>query len=212
MIGDNLRSCFAPWSSARCDDNLAFLGELDLPLGAVPCYLARGLGDRRIFERLDVLLRGENRGRRGVVFDAGDSGLSFLAAHVVVPIGKYLDVEGDRALHLDAISVTFDRLRRLASANGSVELICHSEKAATLIVPGRDSLPLIGAVQITIFRRLVHAHRRGAPGVPTSELLEGSKARSPQNAFTPERWAQINGVYIAKVGKRSGWRLVVETA
>ena len=42
--------------------------------------------------------------------------------------------------------------------------------------------------------------------------MDGTSARSPQNAFTPERWAQINGVYIEKVGKRSGWRLIVEPA
>ena len=124
-IADNLRPCFARWSFARSDENLAFLGELNLPLGGVPCYLARGLEDRRVFERLDVRLRGENSGRRGIVLDAGDSGLSFIAAHVVLPIGKHLAVGGDLALDLDAISVAFDRLRQLARADGSVDLIRH---------------------------------------------------------------------------------------
>ena len=35
-------------------------------------------------------LRGENSAQRGIVLDAGDSGLSFLAAHVVLPIGRHL--------------------------------------------------------------------------------------------------------------------------
>jgi hypothetical protein len=143
------------------------------------------------------------------VLDAGDSGPSFLAAHVVLPIGKYLALGSDLALDLDAISLDFDRLRQLARADGSVDLIRHGEKAATLIVPGRTPLALMGN-QIGIFEKLVAAHRRGAPAVRTSELMDGTSARSPQNAFTKERWPQINGVYIAKVGERSGWRLVVE--
>ena len=97
---------------------LCSLASCDLPHGGVPCYLARGLEDRRVFERLDVRLRGENSGRRGIVLDAGDSGLSFLAAHVVLPLRKHLAAGGDRALDLDAIALAFDRLRQLARPTG----------------------------------------------------------------------------------------------
>lgn len=211
-IADNLRPCFNRWSFFRYDENLAFLGELNLPLGAVPCYLARGLEDRSVFDRLDVRLRGEHSGRRGIVLDAGDSGLSFLGSHVVLSIGTRLAAEEACTLDMEAIASAFDRLRQLASADGSVDFIRHGDRAATLVVPGREPLQLMGANQVAIFEKLVSAHRRGAPTIRTSELMDGTGARSPQNAFTPERWVQINGVYIAKVGKRSGWRLVVEPA
>jgi hypothetical protein len=40
--------------------------------------------------------------------------------------------------------------------------------------------------------------------------MQGSSSRSPQNAFTPDRWAQIKDIYMEKVGGHSGWRLIVE--
>ena len=40
----------------------------------------------------------------------------------------------------------------------------------------------------------------------------GLKAGSPQNAFSASGGREINGIYIEKVGKRSGWRLIVEPA
>ena len=66
-IADNLRPCFACWSFARLEDHLAHLGELALSRVHVPCYLAGWLEHRAVFERVDIRLRGENNGRRGIV-------------------------------------------------------------------------------------------------------------------------------------------------
>jgi len=210
-IAENLRPDFARRAFVRLGDHLAYLGEANLVNDVVPCYLARGLGHMPVFERLDHRLRAENSGRRGIVLDAGRSGLSFLAAHVVIPFGDYLaPADSGHALDIDALSAAFERGRQLAGAAAAVELIRHGSQTATLRIPGKDALSLMGPKQINIFDRLVKAYRRNAEGVPTAELMEGSSSRSPQNAFTPEKWKAIEGRYIAKVGMRLGWRLVVE--
>ncbi|MTH96377.1 hypothetical protein [Roseibium sp. RKSG952] len=77
-------------------------------------------------------------------------------------------------------------------------------------IPGKDSLPLTGADQITLFARLVAAAKTGNPDVQVKELMDGLGSHSPHHAFRKETWDSIRDVYIAKGAKRGYWRLLVD--
>ena len=77
-------------------------------------------------------------------------------------------------------------------------------------IPGKTSLALTGADQITIFERLVAAEKAGSPDVQVKQLMNGLGSRSPQQAFRRETWDSIRDVYIAAGARRGYWRLSVD--
>ncbi len=87
-------------------------------------------------------------------------------------------------------------------------LVLALQQSATLHIPGRDPLSLVGNEQITIFERLVVAWNSGSPDKQVKELMAGFSSRSPQQAFRPQMWDSIRGVYIGKGVKNGYWRLV----
>jgi hypothetical protein len=85
----------------------------------------------------------------------------------------------------------------------------YGNQSATLYVPGKDPLSLIGANQIVLFERLLKAHLLGSPDVKASTLTENMDSRSPRQCFRTAMWRSILGVYIAKGAKHGYWRLAV---
>ena len=92
-----------------------------------------------------------------------------------------------------------------------VDLVKHSEKSATLYIPGKPPLMLVGEKQIAIFDVLVTAYQNGSPIVKTSDAMASSESFSPSTSFRKEQWATIKGVYLDLPPgvKRGAWMLLV---
>jgi hypothetical protein len=192
------------------DNDLTLLGSMLIDGGTVPVYFARRLGEQKVLNKLDLLLRGRNNSGFGIVLAAGDGLPSCLGPNVVVPLLPHLsDEENGPVLSRGGIEFAFRSGRSLAMGGSTPVVQRYSNQSATLYVPGKNPLSLVGANQIRLFERLVEAHLAGSPDVKASRLTEGAKSSSPQHCFRPDMWNSILGVYITKGIRHGYWRLMV---
>ena len=134
-----------------------------------------------------------------------------LGPNVVVPLLSNMSPEGgELALSRDGLELAFRSGRTLALGGSTPQVLKSGEQSATLHIPGRPSLAILGANQIKIFERLVAAHKAGSPDVKAIALTEGMDVQSPQQAFRKETWQSIVKVYIGKGAKHGFWRLIVD--
>lgn len=195
-------------SFARPVDGLVFLGNLPLDGGQVPCYFARGLGEPKRSNNLDIYLRGQSETGLGLILSAGREGPLCLGANVVVPLPDYLSSNPEGPLlAMEALAAAFRQNRHRARGGTVVELAEYGRQSATLYIPGKTPLDLTGEKQIKVMRQLVDAYRSGSPVVLTKDLLAGAGSRTPSQAFN--NWQGIEGLYVERVGKRGGWKLAV---
>lgn len=188
----------------RIDPCLVSLGAVEVEGQSLDCLLGRQLGVMKVAKRLDTHLRTERRA--GIVLNAGDGGPDYLGARLVVSLPDLLRVlPPDERLDGKSLLLAYRQTRLRAEGGTVVELREHSDDIATLLIPGKERLPLFGTNHLTIFRRLVEAHHEGRPAVRSRDLMEGMKAASPSQAF--QNWHEIEGIYILKVGLRDGWKL-----
>lgn len=200
-------------ASQILDQNLTLLGAMQIGSAEVPVYFARRLNDLKTVERLDLALRARNQAGVGIVLAASEEMPSHLGPNVVVPLLSNLSPEDEEfVLSRDGLELAFRNNFSLARGGATPQMLRSGKQSATLHVPGKDPLNLIGAEQITIFERLVAAHKAGSLDRQVKELMEGLGSRSPQQAFRPKTWESIVNVYISKGAKRGYWRLVVDAA
>jgi len=195
----------------RLDECLTYLGTLKLGAEHVPCYLARDLKNLKSAQRLDTLLRAQSDKGIGLILAAGREHPAFLGPNVVLPLADYLTNDSDMLLDTERLASAYQQGKRLASGGMVVDLVRNGDQSATLYIPGKPPLMLVGAKQIALFDTLVTAYRQGSPIVKTSELMQASESFTPSNAFRPEQWRAIKGVYLdlAPGVKRGAWMLLV---
>ncbi len=197
-------------TSLILDPNLTLLGAMQIAGAEVPVYFGRRLNDLKTVERLDLAMRARNQVGVGIVLAASAEMPSHLGPNVVVPLLSNLSsAEDEFVLARDGLELVFRNSFSLARGSASPQVLRSGRQSATLHVPGKDALNLVGADQITIFERLVAAQKTGSPNVQVKELMNGAGSRSPQQAFRKETWESILNVYIGKGDKRGYWRLVV---
>ncbi|EAQ47247.1 hypothetical protein MED193_18679 [Roseobacter sp. MED193] len=190
------------------DQDLILLGNMGTDGASTPVYFARRLGDPVIINKLDQLLRARNMSGIGVVLSSSPETLTCLGPNVVVPLLSHLEGEGtEQALSRDAVMQTFDTGRNFALGGSTVAVNKSGTQSASLCIPGKAPLAILGANQIRIFEKLVAAHLAGSPDVKTAELIEDTGVKSPQQAFKKPMWDSILDVYIAKGPTRGYWRL-----
>lgn len=198
-------------TSQILDPDLTLTGAMQINGADVPVYFARRLHDLKIVGKLDLALRARNKAGVGIVLAASPDMPSCLGPNIVVPLLSNLSPDDDAlVLSRDGLELAFRTNRSLARGGASPQVLRSGRQSATLHVPGKDAVNLVGADQITIFDRLVAAEKAGSPDVQVKELMEGLGSRSPQQAFRKDAWDSILDVYIAKGGKRGYWRLVVD--
>ena len=152
-------------------------------------------------------MRAQSEHGVGLVLAAGGNPPLCLGANVIVPLGQHIAPEGaEELVDVDSLARVFEQHRARALGGMVIELAKSSPHTATLYVPGNKPYAVMGANAILIFERLVEAVRKGSPAVPTKHLLDGLSYTSPRQAFRD--WEDIIDVYVAKVGKRGGWRLL----
>ncbi|SUZ33888.1 hypothetical protein ROE7235_03663 [Roseibaca ekhonensis] len=199
-------------ASQILDPDLTLLGAMQIGGAEVPVYFGRRLYDLKTLERLDLALRARNQAGVGIVLAASTEMPSHLGPNVVVPLLSNLSPEeAEIVLARDGLELAFRNNFSLARGGATPQVLRSGKQSATLHVPGKDALALVGADQITIFERLVAANKAGSPDKQVKELMDGLGSRSPQQAFRKAAWESILNNYISKGAKRGYWRLVVDT-
>lgn len=200
-------------ASQILDPDLTLTGAMQIDGAEVPVYVARRLDDLKTVGKLDLALRARNKAGVGIVLAASPELPSCLGPNVVVPLLTNVSSEDDEfVLSRDGLELAFRNSFSLARGGATPQVLRSGKQSASLHVPGKDPLNLLGGDQITIFERLVAAHKAGSPHVQVKELMDGLGSRSPQQAFRKEAWESILNVYISKGAKRGYWRLVVDAA
>lgn len=198
-------------ASLTLDPDLTLLGTMPINGADAPVYFARRLDDLKTVGRLDLALRGRKGTGVGIVLSASAEMPGCLGANVVVPLMSIVSSEDEEfMLSRNGIQLAHRNFYSLARGGAAPQVIRSGKHSATLHVPGKDPLNLIGGVQIAIFERLVNAHKEGTPDVQVKELMVGRGSLSPQQAFRKSDWKSILDVYISKGGKRGYWRLLAE--
>lgn len=193
------------------DPDLSLLGSMRIDGADVPIYFARRLHDLKTTSRLDQLMRARNAAGVGIVLSASTDGPGYLGPNLVVPVSGCMSHGADGLLlSRDALEIAYRTNRSLARGGATPQVLRSGTQSASLHIPGKTSLALTGADQITIFERLVAAEKAGSPDVQVKQLMDGLGSRSPQQAFRKETWDSIRDVYIGAGAKRGYWRLLVE--
>ncbi|HCP82358.1 MAG TPA: hypothetical protein DIT67_12535, partial [Octadecabacter sp.] len=192
------------------DQDLILLGDMGTDGTSIPVYFARRLGDSAVINKLDQILRARNTSGIGVVLSASPAIFTCLGPNVVVPILSHLEEESEeQVLSRGAVIQTLNTGRNLAMGGSAVSVLKSDAQSASLCIPGKPPLAILGANQIRIFECLAAAHQSGSPDVKTAVLIEDTGVQSPQQAFRKPMWDSILDVYIGKGPTRGYWRLVV---
>jgi hypothetical protein len=196
-------------TSQVLDADLTLLGSMQIDAAEVPVYFARRLEDGKTIGRLDLALRSRNKAGVGIVLAAGTDHPTCLGPNVVVPNLTNLSPDGEElVVARDGLDLAYRSNLSLARGGASPQVLRSGKQSATLHVPGKESVALVGADQIALFERLVAAAKAGSPDVQVKELMDGLGSRSPQQAFRADMWESRLNVYISKGAKRGYWRLV----
>lgn len=193
------------------DPDMSVLGSVRIDGADVPIYFARRLHDLKTVRRLDQIMRARNAAGVGIVLSASADGPGYLGPNLVVPVLSCLSSGTDDFLvSKDALELAYRTNRSRARGGATPQVLRSATQSATLHIPGKASLALTGADQITLFDRPVAAEKTGSPDVQVKQLMDGLGSRSPQQAFRKETWDSIRDVYISTGAKRGYWRLVVD--
>lgn len=212
IVMKRLKTQLASVSLTKLDDCLTCLGNIDLGAETVPCYIARDLKNSTTLQRLDILLRARSDKGIGLILSAGRDQPLCLGPNIITPAADHLAVvDSDGLLDIARLASVFTQGKTLARGGMVVDLVKHSDKSATLYIPGKPPLMLVGEKQIAIFDVLVTAYQKGSPIVKTSEAMASSESFSPSSAFRNDQWSSIKGVYLDLPPgvKRGAWMLLV---
>lgn len=191
------------------DPDLTMAGSMLIDGTETPVYFARHLDNVNVIGRLDLALRARHRAGAGIVLTSSMESPICLGPNVVVSLLSNISSESDgSAISRDGLELAYRSNASLARGGATPQVIRSGQQSATLHIPGRDPLSLVGNEQITIFERLVVAWNSGSPDKQVKELMAGFSSRSPQQAFRPQMWDSIRDVYISRGAKNGYWRLV----
>ncbi|MDV6034749.1 MAG: hypothetical protein F9B45_32585 [Phycisphaera sp. RhM] len=186
---------------------LFFIGSMSIDGKDVPCYLARGLSDKKWFVDAEVHLRMRSGAGPGIVFCGKDPNWNCIAANLIMTLPRAPDGSAGFACLDSSFVETFFRSNLgLALGGSTLTLVENADgESGTLYVPGKTELPLFSEQQVHCFRLLIDAKKKGLPGVKTRDLIAGSKSTGIQQMLGKKRWPVFQG-YIEDLGK-SWWGL-----
>lgn len=188
--------------------HLASLGIIDLAGARVPFYLVRGLDDTKVLDQLDIALRQKHKSGLGVVLSVSEHAPKYLGPNVVVNLASILSSAED-AIQIDEqeLRYQFDAGRTLVSGAQIAQVIRQHTHAGSLVLPGKDPLPLTTAYQLKLFERLVTAAQDGSSEVLTKVLMDGMISDHPKQLFSGPKWDTIWGNYLRHGSSKRYWRL-----
>lgn len=192
-----------PAGSLKRDNELMHLGTVTLGTESVPCYLAIGLDDPKVFQRVDNKVRSLNAGT-GIVMSPASSALGdFVGPHVVIPAASFL-VTGTDDIRYDLEQIENEfRTKRLLAASAQKPTLIMGPKghSCQLILPGNGTPFVVsGDKQIRIVQAMVKVHPNHTH---IKTVMDGTGYTSFQNAFPGKPWSD----YFEKAGAKGFWKL-----
>lgn len=101
----------------------------------------------------------------------------------------------------------FEANRTLATSAQVAQVVRHTPRSATLIIPGLEPLTLDGVGQIQLFESLVEAATDGTGQRLTKVLMDGMGSDNPRQLFSSGAWAKAHPTYIRHGSSNRYWRL-----
>ncbi len=189
------------------EKRLAHVGEIEIGDRWVPCYLARGLDDGRLYNRINRAIRQETSATTGVVFTALPSAADFVGPHVVIALSALLaDGAAERILPLD-LQVRFAAARAGAEAGSLVQFRMSGPSSGVLILPGRPPKTISGQERVSFVKALFDAHQAGVGPVHGQDVLRNLGSNHPSQLFRT-KWPELSDIYIRSAGTNL-WELCV---
>jgi hypothetical protein len=184
---------------------LFFIGSMSISGKLVPCYLARGLADKKWFVDAETRLRARSGVGPGIVFCGKDPGWKYIAANIIMTLSRAVDGSATFGRVDSEFVETFFRSNLGLALGGTTLHVAESEdgESGTLHVPGKPELPLFSEQQVRCFRILVNAKKKGLAGVKTRDLIAGTKSTGIQQMLGTKRWP-IFKEYLEDLGQ-SWW-------
>jgi hypothetical protein len=190
------------------NDFLVSLGPVGLGERKVPLYLARGLADLKARESVETALRSRHTAGPGLVLAVSDEPPQFLGPNVVIALRDLLLNDGSLGdLDREEMARRFEANRTLATSAQVAQVVRHTPRSGTLIIPGLEPLTLDGAGQIRLFERLVETATDGTGQRLTKVLMDGMGSDNPKQLFSPGAWAKAHPTYIRHGSSNRYWRL-----
>lgn len=184
------------------------LGPMALGERKVPLYLARRLADLKARESVETALRSRHTAGPGLVLAVSDEPPQFLGPNVVIALRDLLLNDGSLGdLDREEMARRFEANRTLATSAQVAQVVRHTPRSATLIIPGLEPLTLDGAGQIQLFESLVEAATDGTGQRLTKVLMDGMGSDNPRQLFSSGAWAKAHPTYIRHGSSNRYWRL-----
>ena len=176
------------------NDHLAHLGDIEIGGQRVPAYLARGLADDKVLEKVDREIRGQNSSTRGVIFVPVCARLPFLGAHIVLSIAELLPEVGGGIIDGSVIETRYIAGLSGAVAGATVELIKSGDGGATLYIPGKHPWPVVGEKRVEIIEKLLRCHLADQP-IKTGDLFKNTGSGHFGQAFRDD-WPSMKNTIV----------------
>lgn len=186
------------------NDHLAHLGDIEIGGQRVPAYLARGLADDKVLEKVDREIRGQNASTRGIIFVPVCARLPFLGAHVVLSISELLPEVGGGIIDGSVIETRYTAGLAGASAGATIELIKSGDGGATLYIPGKQPWPVVGEKRVQITETLVRCHLADQP-IKTGDLFKDTGSGHFSQAFGDD-WPIMKNTIVCSP-RRGFWQI-----
>ncbi|TDX26256.1 hypothetical protein [Rhodovulum visakhapatnamense] len=187
---------------------LVSLGPMALGERKVPLYLARRLADLKARESVETVLRSRHTAGPGLVLAVSDEPPQFLGPNVVIALRDLLLNDGSLGdLDREEMARRFEANRTLATSAQVAQVVRHTPRSGTLIIPGLEPLTLDGANQIQLFESLVEAATDGTGQRLTKVLMDGMGSDNPRQLFSSGAWAKAHPTYIRHGSSNRYWRL-----
>lgn len=187
---------------------LVALGSIKLGERKVPLYLARRLADLKIRDSVENALRSRHTAGPGLVLAVSNDAPRFLGPNVVIALRDLLLQDGSLSdLNQEEMARRFEANRTLASSAQVAQVVRHTPRSATLIIPGLDPLTLDGAGQIQLFESLVDAATDGTGQRLTKVLMDGMGSDNSRQLFSPSAWTKAHPTHIRHGSSNRYWRL-----
>jgi hypothetical protein len=143
------------------------------------------------------------------VLCAGPEAPRFLANNVAIPVQEVWQSDSTSpGLLVDHMLDRLNAERRLIAENTRARVVRSGPHTGSLVMPRKEALPLSSPVQLEFFEKLARAYNSDAPEVHSSDLVEGTSARTPREIFTGKMRERVFASYVGKGTGKGMWRLM----
>ncbi|WP_375175387.1 hypothetical protein [Pseudooceanicola sp.] len=195
-------------SFEQIDKNLFRLGEFRENDRRIPVFLARRLGEAKVFSSHDVKLRAHHGAGAGIVVHGSDFSPWYVGPNVAVRLATvWAESDDKRGLDKAALLGRFHDKSTLVANCQMATVVRASDHNGAFIMPGKTALQLGSTPQMIFFERLAAAYNSGMGNVHSKVLVEGLNVDTPKKVFTGKMRELVFAEYVEKADAPRHWRL-----